>query len=97
MPPTWDASCERLYRVCAAQRDRVMRVELANPEQMILCEIADPEFTRDSVALTYAFCIRQRDQANIQIINRAIMERWSESALEYIKCKAWKRIEGKAA
>ncbi len=74
-----------------------MRVKLANPEQMILREIADPKFTRDSIALTYAFCIRQRDQVNIQIINRAIMERWSESALEYIKRKAWRRVEGKAA
>lgn len=73
-----------------------MRFELANPQQVILREITKENLTRDSVALTYAFCIRQRQQVDFPTINRAIIKRWSGAALEYIKRKAWAKFEGAA-
>jgi len=69
-----------------------MRVELANPQRVILDEIANG-MTRDSVALTYAFCIKQREQVDFPTINRAIIERWSMSALEHIKRRAWAKFK----
>ncbi len=65
---------------------------LANAERVILDEIANPKMTRDGVALTYAFCLRQRPPGHVSFrdINRAIMERWSPHALDYIKQRAWK-------
>lgn len=77
-----------------------MRVELVNPQATILAEIADRRLTRDDVAMTYAFCIRQSgpwgsDEIDYAVINEAIMERWSLSALKYIKEKAWRIAEGR--
>lgn len=68
---------------------------LLDPEGTILREIANPRRTRDDIAVTYAFCIRQGEWQGEPIdyaaINRAIVERWSLSALRYIKQKAWRR------
>jgi hypothetical protein len=77
-----------------------VRVELVNPQATILAEIADRRLTRDDVAMTYAFCIRQsgpwgNDEIDYAVINEAIMERWSLSALKYIKEKAWRIAEGR--
>ena len=44
------------------------------------------------MALTYAFAIRQADEVDFGTVNRLIMDRWSLSALKYIKEKAWKRV-----
>ena len=57
----------------------------------ILREIADPQMTRDDVAATYAFAIRQASQVDFPTVNQAIIDRWSMSALRYIKEKAWRR------
>lgn len=75
-----------------------MEIELSNAEELILGEIADPNMTRDAVAVTYAFMLWQRQGHDYdwRRVNRAIMERWSLSALEYIKGKAWKRCHEKA-
>lgn len=72
-----------------------MNVELMGAEEIILQEIADKDFTRDNVATTYAFCIASLDNTKFGRINKAIVERWSLSALDYIKNKAWKIVEGK--
>jgi hypothetical protein len=69
-----------------------MIVEMLDPQGWALAEIADRKMTRDDVAITYAFCIRQQQTDRIAEINRAIVDRWSISALGYIKRKAWKRI-----
>ncbi len=74
-----------------------IRVELVNPDRVILEEIAMPKMTRNSVALTYAFCLRQRDDVDFGKINRAILSRWSFSALDYIKARAWGIYEGRTA
>ena len=70
-------------------------IEMVDPQRVILEEIANKKFTRNSVALTYAFCLRQREEVDFGIVNRAILERWSRSGLEYIKKKAWNLVEGK--
>ena len=44
-------------------------------EETILQEIADKNFTRDSVAITYAFCIESTEKPNFSKINRAIIDR----------------------
>ena len=72
-----------------------LTIRLANPQRVILAEISNPVFKRDSVATTYAFCIRQNEECDFPTINRAIIDRWSVSALEYIKQRAWKLVEGK--
>jgi hypothetical protein len=82
--------------------EAVIRAELVDSQGVILREIADERMTRDSVALTYAFCLRQsfdprsRDVVDFATVNRAIMERWSLSALKYIKTKAWRTYGGEA-
>ena len=74
-----------------------MKVELMFCEETILREIADKNFTRDDVALTYAFCreTKESQNMNFRTINEAIVKRWSLSALEYIKSEAGKLIEKK--
>jgi len=64
-------------------------------EETILQEIADKHFTRDDVALTYAFCrdAKETQNVNFRTINEAIVKRWSLSALVYIKEKAGKLID----
>ena len=73
-------------------------VELMFCEEAILQEIADKHFTRDDVALTYAFCrdAKETQNVNFRTINEAIVKRWSLSALDYIKGKAAKLIENRA-
>lgn len=70
-----------------------MRIEMADPQGQILEEIATKASTRDLIATTYAWCIRQRNEVDFKTINRAILNRWSPHALEYIKRKAWKMFE----
>lgn len=72
-----------------------MRIDLHNPQEIILREIADPRITQDSVALTYAFILRQEPKtADWPRINAAIMARWKgKTALTRIKEKAWKYAE----
>ena len=73
------------------------RIELAACEMTLLNEIAMKEIKRDSLALTYSMAIVSSEQNIIDWgkINKAIIERWSFSGLEYIKNKAWKLIEEK--
>ena len=76
--------------------NKALRIEMVDPEKLILEEIADPKITRNSVALTYAFCLRQGWGTAIgREVNRAIIDRWSLSALDYIKKRAWGIYEGR--
>lgn len=59
-----------------------------NADTEIIKEIQDKEMSRDDVAQTYAFLIRQSHK-DFKIINQKIINRWSKSGLEYIKKKAW--------
>ena len=71
-----------------------MRVELMFVEKTILQELGDRRMTRDSVATTYAFGLRSSEEIDWARVNGAIVERWSVSALDYIKGRAWKKYLG---
>jgi len=62
-----------------------MRIELAACTQTLLQEIESREFTRDSVAKTYRLAMASSEAVDWARVNRAIVARWSLSALEYIK------------
>jgi hypothetical protein len=78
-----------------------MTVDLVDPQGVLLREIADKRMTRDDVAMTYAFAIRQhdggRDQVDFAKVNHAILDRWSMAALKYIKEKAWRLVRQASA
>ncbi len=67
-------------------------VEMVDPQRIVLIEIADRRMTRDDIALTYAYCLRQGETDRIAEINQAILARWSMAALKYIKTEAWKKL-----
>lgn len=74
-----------------------MYVEMMDVENTLLREIADKRMTRDDVALTYAFAIRQQGHwsgnvVDYAVVNRAILGRWSMAGLKYIKEKAWRLV-----
>lgn len=57
----------------------------------LLRRVGDKSMTRDDVAGAYANCLQAAGLVNWPVVNRAIIARWSESALHYIKDEAWKR------
>jgi len=65
--------------------------ELANCEWVLLREIANRSFKRLDIARTYYLAMKssERDKVNWEKVNKAIIERWSMSGLEYIKTQAW--------
>lgn len=74
-----------------------MSIELIDTTATLLREIELPEATRDTLAVTYGLAILSSHPTDWPKVNRAIMERWSRSALEYIKRKAWAQAEGRSA
>jgi hypothetical protein len=74
-----------------------IRVEMIDVQGQLEREIADQRLTREDVALTYAFAIRQWGPMDERyaVVNRAIMERWSLAGLKWIKTRAWKVAEGR--
>lgn len=69
-----------------------MQVDMVDVQGQLEREIADERMTRDDVALTYAFGLRQHDEVDWPKVNQAIINRWSFAALRYIKEKAWKLV-----
>lgn len=67
------------------------RIVLADPEGYLLEEIADPAMRRIDVAKTYRLILAsgEQDRVNWRTVNTAVIERWSESALDWIKKFAW--------
>jgi hypothetical protein len=66
------------------------RIELCNCEATLLREIACKEVTRRDVAQTYRLAMAQTsERVDWGKVNRAIVARWSLSALRWIKRKAW--------
>ena len=68
------------------------RIVLADPEGYILGEIADSAMRRLDIAKTYRLILASGDQdrVNWRTVNTAIIDRWSVSALEWIKNWVWK-------
>lgn len=58
--------------------------------ERLLVEIANPAAKRLDVAKVYGLALRSRDNTDWPQVNRAIIQRWSVSALVWIKQKAWK-------
>jgi hypothetical protein len=75
-----------------------IRVTLVDPVGTILDEIKHQGLKRDDVAATYAFIIRDGgvSSEDLRRVHLAIIDRWSLSALKYIKERAWKLVEGRA-
>lgn len=70
-------------------------VTMLDVEELALQEIADKKCTRNNVALTLAFGLRQNDTLNWSKLNKAMIERWSRSGRDYIMKRAWGLVEGK--
>ena len=68
-----------------------MPIEMVECERALLEEIRDPKMKRRDVAKTYALTIKSSEFGDIDFdrVNRAIIERWSRSGLEWIKKQAW--------
>lgn len=68
------------------------RIVFADPEGQLLGEIADPAMKRLDVAKTYRLILASGDQGRVnwRTVNTAVIERWSESSLDWIKRFAWK-------
>ena len=67
-----------------------LRVGLVDPEAQLLTDIADAGLTRDDVAATCALALNTPVSIDWKRVNLAIIDRWSISALRYIKDKAWR-------
>lgn len=66
-------------------------------ERCLLAEVADKRMTREDVAVTYASALRAcPEDVSWPTVNTAIMERWSLSALRYIKREAWTLVSERA-
>lgn len=65
---------------------------LCDPEGTLLSEIADKRMKREDVALSYALALRAGGDLDWPAINRAIVDRWSISALKWIKEYAWRKV-----
>jgi hypothetical protein len=66
-----------------------MVIEMVDCTGTLLREIAMPESTRNSVAQTYALAMKSSEPTDWPAVNRAIIARWSLSALEHVKKLAW--------
>jgi hypothetical protein len=62
-----------------------VRVELCDCTVTLLMEIANTECKRLSVSKTYALALRSTSPTDWRAVNKAIIDRWSFSALTYIK------------
>jgi len=74
--------------------DQEIQLYLHETDQLLFQKCHDPKVTRDDLIVAYAFAIKlmmQDDgEPDFKAINLAILDRWSEHALKYIKNKAWK-------
>ena len=68
------------------------RIVFADPEGQLLEEIANPAIKRLDVAKTYRLILFNggAERVNWRTVNTAIVDRWSMSALEWIKNWVWK-------
>lgn len=65
----------------------------------IIAKIEDRNNKRNKIAYEYGWLLQSRhsNDLNWEKINNAIVERWSISALGYIKDKAWKIVQANAS
>lgn len=62
-------------------------------EAFLLQELENPT-KRDDIAETYSYILRTKGTRwDYRKVNQAIIDKWSPTALKYIKEKAWKLVE----
>jgi len=66
-----------------------MKVTLLCCQSTILDEIAEKTSKKKNIAQTYALILKSDEQVDWKVINTAIIQRWSRSALNDIKKMAW--------
>ena len=77
------------------------KIEMVDPWGQVVRECAAKGVSRRSVAMTYAFGLRQEPfdgstaSPAIRDANKAIVARWSPAALAWIKQRAWDYVEGR--
>ncbi len=71
-----------------------MELELRDTTLGLLAEIAEPSVTRKDIAETYGLALLSTEETDWPAVNRAIVKRWSVSALGYIKKLAWRDVKG---
>lgn len=91
--PRWACRAAVAARKAITERfyGRVLRrrpVSLAFAEATILIEISDKKTKRKSIAKTYRLAMESCEAVSWSRINTAIMTRWSESGLNWIKQQA---------
>ena len=59
-------------------------IELLDCTNVLLREIKDSQFKRKHIAKTYALALRSSWPTDWRKVNQAIVDRWSNYALEYI-------------
>jgi len=74
-----------------AMMEKERQWELTDCENTILREIGDRRLHRRDISQTYALILMSSEAQSVDwgLINRAIIARWSESALQWIKERAW--------
>lgn len=75
----------------------MMRIQLIDCERQLLREIADKRLVQRDVALTYAMALGSDEEIDWPKVNHAIIDRWSLSALKWIKERAWKHVHERRA
>lgn len=68
-----------------------MDIELCCCTETLLTTIEKAK-NRKEVATVYSWALRSSEETEWGKVNRAIIDRWSMSALEYIKNLAWKIV-----
>lgn len=76
----------RVIDITLSDKGEIVNVDFV---QWIMHEVEDKVYTRKDVARTYAILI-QKCHKDFLEINKAIIKRWSPSALRWIKEQAWK-------
>ena len=66
-----------------------MNIELSCCTEVLINHIQDKRVKRKFIAKLYALAIQSSETVDWKEVNKAIIDRWSVSALQYIKNSAW--------
>ena len=64
--------------------------ELCNCTNVLLNEISHKELKQKDIALTYRLALKSSCPTDWELVNEAIIKRWSVAGLKRIKDMAWK-------
>ena len=66
-----------------------IKIELMSTTQTLLDEIANKKLHKKDISKTYLLAMNSSDDTDWEKVNKAIIDRWSLSALKDIKEWAW--------